>query len=145
MKISGFTLLETIVYCALFGVLMTSALVTVYSLMDSNDRAKQSISLIAEAAFINQKLVWVFTGAANVTAIDAQTVHIARPDLGTDNPLVLEAFSNNWYLTRGSAQPQALTGLPFAITEVVVNHNASELTIDYKLNGESFQFYTHIQ
>jgi type II secretory pathway pseudopilin PulG len=144
MKKQGFTLLETIIYCALFSILMTSAIGTVFALMDSTTRTKNAISIIAEANFVNQKLTWLFNGTVIVTIIDAHTIRITRADLGADNPVTLQASSSNLFLTRGSSQPKPLTGSPFIITNFSIDYDSPDLIINYAINGNTFRFESYV-
>ena len=145
MKHSGFTLLETIIYCALFSVLMTSAIVTVYALMYSNEKTEYQTNSIAEATFINEKLTWAFSNATEVEVINAHTVHIHRPDLLVQSPLVVEFKNNTLYLTRGNANAYRIVRPQFEVVIQSINFEDPVLTIKYKLNNTDFLFITSIK
>lgn len=144
MKQSGFTLLETIIYCALFSVLMTSALITVYALMNSNEVTHEQTKRIAEASFIQQKLEWVFSNATDVTIINAETIEIIRADLQTQNPLLLEFTNNNLYFSRGTSDGYILVNPKFQTTLISMQYINSKVTIVYRLNSTMFRFETYI-
>lgn len=145
MKNKGFTLLETIIYCAIFSVLMTSALVTVYSLMSSSVNTKQATAIIAEATFIQQKLDWIFLGATAVTMIDSVTLEVVRPDLSSNSPLQLEVENDTLYLKRGGADRQLLTQIPFIVENVIFIVSTSTVVIKYDINNQSFRFQANIK
>ena len=145
MKSSGFTLLETIIYCALFSVLMTSALVTVYALLASTSSTKHSTNITTETLFLQQKLGWVFSGATDVSVIDAETIAVTRPDLGADSPLVLHVTNDTLYLTRGAGAPLPLTGQPVKVTAVQIILLLPVVHIDYQVDGDSLRFEALMQ
>ncbi len=144
MKNKGFTLLETIMYCALFAILMSGAIVAVYALMGSSAETKQDTSIIAEAAFINQKLSWLLSGDFGVTQLSASSLLVVRPDLGADSPVTISVEDNNFFITRHSKQPQSLTGLPFKITDTILEVSTSTVSISYRINGTMFKYQNYI-
>ena len=140
MKTSGFTLLETIIYCALFSVLMTGALVTTYALMSSSASIAQQTNTIAESIFINQKLAWELSGADQIIKIDGKTLHIIRPDLGMDSPLIFNFYDDQLYLSRNASTQQLISGDSFKIKNEVIDISEDEIKITYSINQIPFMF-----
>ncbi len=145
MKNLGFTLLETIIYCALFSVLMTSAIVTVYALMGTTASTKKQTNIIAEATFITQKLSWAFTNATNVEIINANTIIISRPDLVLQSTLTLEFKDNSIYLARGTLSSQLLVSPYFDVSLQSLSYANKVIVINYSIDNTEFRFTTHIQ
>ncbi len=144
MKTFGFTILEVIIYCALFSVLMTGSIVTVYALMGSSAATTKSTSIVTEATFINQKFAWAFFGATDVLLIDSKTIKISRPDLSLDNPLILSEVGGGLYLTRSLASPVRLTGDQFIISDVLMSVVGSKVLIDYTIDDMPLRFETYL-
>ena len=142
MKNFGFTLLETIIYCALFSVLMTSAIVTVYALMDTTAATKKQTNIIAEATFITQKLSWAFTNATNVELINADTIIITRPDILIQSPLTLEFQNNSIYLSRGTFDSYLLVNPHFDVSLQSLSYANAVVIINYSINNTAFRFET---
>jgi len=140
MKSSGFTLLETIIYCALFSVLMSGAIVTVYALLSSSEKTGEQIQIVAEATFINQKLAWALSSATDVEIVNPFTLRIQRPDLPDDNPLQFNFSDNRVSLTRSTGSPHLLTGEQFIVSEVSMQIQDNSVLIYYKLNDTPFFF-----
>ncbi len=141
MKTQGFTLLETIIYCALFSILMTGVLVSVYALMNSSADITEKTNTIAESIFINQKFGWAISGATDVIKIDEKTIHVIHPDLGLDNPLVFYFYNEQLYLARGSSTPQLISGEHFKVKNEVIDLGTNEIKITYTLNSIPFVFF----
>jgi type II secretory pathway pseudopilin PulG len=145
MKYSGFTLIETILYCALLSVLMTGTIVTVFTLLESSRYTAHQTAIITEMSFIDQKMTWLLKGASTVTVIDSQTLLIQRPDLGTQSPLTLSADNETLLLTQGTEGPLPLTGLPYRITNVDITYVDFLLTMNYHINGIPFRFQANLE
>ena len=144
MKNSGFTLLETVIYCALFSMLMTSSIVTIYALIDSTNSTKDQTNIISEAAYINQKLSWVFSNATNITLINTFTIKVIRSDLSTQSPLQILFENNNLYLSRGNSLQYVLNDPHTKVTLQSIEYQNSQVIILYSLNGSKFTFTTLI-
>ncbi len=58
----GFTLIETIIYIALFTLLITSGFVSVYQLISGTDSLNTKIRIQKEGNFVLRKISWTLTG-----------------------------------------------------------------------------------
>ncbi len=151
MKIKGFTLLETLIYIALFGVLMSGALVTVYELLISSERTSSSVATITEGEFINRKLSWALSGAYAVSVPNAYTLIITRSDLGFESPLQFSMHDGGMYLKRGTQEETRLTGDAFSIADVSIETVPSQdnlpmlVRITYTVNLMPFIYETYLR
>lgn len=64
----GFSLIEAVVYIALLGLLMTSALATAYQLVNSSSGLNAKNTAGEEGNFVMRKLNWALSGAQTVIA-----------------------------------------------------------------------------
>jgi hypothetical protein len=65
----GFTLIETVIYIALLGMLMTGAVVTTYELMLSAGSSNSKNTTGEEGNFVLRKLDWALTGTSTLARI----------------------------------------------------------------------------
>jgi hypothetical protein len=150
MKHRGFTLIETVVYVGLFGVLMTGGVVTLYALMTSIADNRTVLATYTEMQFVHQKVAWSLMGATAVTAISSSSLEINRPDLGFDSPLVISVTDEQFYLTRGDGPELLLSSVDVPITDAVfiVEVNPltlhTEVTLQYFARGIPFSYRTVI-
>lgn len=150
MNERGFTLLETLIYIALFSVLMTGALITVYELLLSSEYNRMHISIQEEGTFIQRKLNWAFKGATDVSLLNAHTIIITRPDLHSQSPLIIRFDDTTVYFKRGTHDEVVLTGKEFAVTDVVMSISPSlgnippQVRISYKVNDVPYVYYHHL-
>jgi type II secretory pathway pseudopilin PulG len=63
-SISGFTLIETLLYIALFSVVVGGCIMTAVALIESSTSVRQRTAIEAEGAFIVQKIEWALTGSS---------------------------------------------------------------------------------
>lgn len=73
----GFTLLETIIYIGLFGIIFSGIFVSIYPLFTGAERLTRNIVIEGETAFILAKIHYAF--AHTITSPDA-TVSVPSPD-----------------------------------------------------------------
>jgi prepilin-type N-terminal cleavage/methylation domain-containing protein len=63
---SGFTIIELIIYLALFAIIIGGALVGVYNLTEGSDRNQANIVIYEEGSFIGKKIENALNGADNI-------------------------------------------------------------------------------
>jgi type II secretory pathway pseudopilin PulG len=71
---SGFTLIETVVYLALFGFIMSGAVLSAYQLIEASGRSNTRAMLSEEGDFISAKIDWVLSGVQTVVTPVTPTV-----------------------------------------------------------------------
>lgn len=77
----GFTMMETLIYIALFGIIMSGAVVGTYNLMEGGNRNIDSTKIEEEGTFINRKLGWALSKATDATVSGGgSTIKIFRND-----------------------------------------------------------------
>lgn len=64
---SGFTLIEVVIYIALFGILFGGAIVASYSVIESSGRNQTRAQLQAEGDFLLGKIAYALSGAQSIS------------------------------------------------------------------------------
>lgn len=75
---SGFTLVETMIYVALFAIIMAGAIVSIYGIIGSSARNQTKAMAEEEGSFLLGKIDWVLTGVV----IQSGTSSISMPAAG---------------------------------------------------------------
>ena len=78
----GFTLLETLIYIALLGMLLTGVLLTAYPLFTGAERITKNVTAEGEAAFILRKISWALSSATSVSVPNSTTLTIQHASAG---------------------------------------------------------------
>ena len=104
---SGFTLIETIIYIALFSLIMSGAVVGMYTLFESTAHNNSEAQLEEEGNYLSQKIDWYLSqvktiqspptsgGVLSIIQNDGSTVTIdtrsgnLRIQINSDDPVVL--------------------------------------------------------
>jgi type II secretory pathway pseudopilin PulG len=73
----GFTLIETVVYIGLLSIIMGSALVTAYQLLQSSDTTSAHDAVGMEGDFVLRKLAWAL-GDAQSLSVSAHALAIRQ-------------------------------------------------------------------
>jgi len=118
----GFTLIEIIIYIALFTLLMGTAFVTAYQLIEGSNKLNVKTAIQQEGNFVVRKINWVITNLdPSVTPIIggslpcSQTLRIEKINF-INNPVVVSRNSSNETLEI----QEGLTVLPLTTNNVQV-------------------------
>jgi type II secretory pathway pseudopilin PulG len=76
---SGFTLIETVIYIALLGIIMAGAVTGAYEVMQGSTNISAKTTVQDEGGFVLRKLEWALTGLSGTPTVAgsgcAQTLH----------------------------------------------------------------------
>lgn len=81
----GFTLIEVIIYIALFSLLLGTAFVTAFQLIDNSGKLGIKSTTKEEGNFVIRKFIWALTGVGTITT----------PFAGTTNNLEVTKYDGN--------------------------------------------------
>lgn len=152
----GFTLIETLVYVALFALLMSVAAATLYNLLEGGDRTRVAIGVQEEGTFINRKINWALTGASAVqVSPDGMTLTVTRPDLGTQSPLTVIADGATMTIVRNTGDPVVLNNERFLVERPAAGPLFSiqpasggkppSMTVNFRIQESPFIFKTYVR
>lgn len=113
MNNHGFTLIETLIYIALFALIMGSGVAASFYIIDSAEKEKTSINAIADAQFFLRKMDWALTGvdAVNFPPSGASGFSLSVNKHGfSSNPVIIDALSGHARVAVGLGSPIELTG-----------------------------------
>jgi type II secretory pathway pseudopilin PulG len=100
----GFSLIETIIYIALFSIIMTGAFVTAYQLLDGSGRLNAKAITAEEGNFAVKKIEWAMTNLdpSSTPTVGGsgcfQTLSIQRTSDPTNVAISLETVGGKNYL-----------------------------------------------
>lgn len=123
----GFTLIEMLIYLALFSLIIGGFLVATFQIIQGNDSAQQKAVVEEEANFLLRKIDWALSGVGSINAplpgLTRPTLSITKPGLPAgQNPLVFNFSSGNIWLQRGTGSPAILNSSNVAISNLLFNH-----------------------
>lgn len=151
-KDKGFTLMETLIYIALFGILMSGAVIGVYNLIVNNDHNILENRIQEEGTFINRKINWALTGATAISVDGGGTIiTITRPLLGLQSPLRITNTGGVIYISRGTGISVALTSDRFNAHDLFfvytagVNGRPPSVYISFFINDKQFTFRNYLR
>lgn len=115
----GFTLIEMIIYLALFSILIGGAVVAVYSVFESGDRNQTHAMLQEEGNFLAAKINWTLSGAEAISspAVNATGGVLTLTKFGSSDELEIE-------LSPGGDMTLSVGGNP----EVVLNNTNVDIS-----------------
>lgn len=146
-KNKAFTLIETIIYAALFSVIIGLTIGAVYNIIEGSDDLQKNIIADAEAHFLMRKIGWVLTG---VSAINLPVSGATGASLSVDktsysqNPVVFDLDSGNMRIKKDIGSPVILNNANITVSDLEFQHLAAGLyrpaaiKVSFKVNGEPF-------
>ena len=125
-KKRAFTLMEMMIYVALFGVLMSGAVIGAYNLMEGGGRNVSAEGKQEEGTFINRKISWALSGATSAAVSGGgSALTVVRPDLGAQSPLVISGADPLLTIARGGGAALPLNSERFPVHNVLFTYQAS--------------------
>jgi prepilin-type N-terminal cleavage/methylation domain-containing protein len=113
---SGFTLIESIIYLALFSIVIAGGMIAAYGIIQSSDNGSNHITLQEEANFILRKINWAMTGSNTITVISSPpSLSVTKSGLPI---LLFDMSSSDLRLTRGSGSPITLNSSNIKISNL---------------------------
>lgn len=75
---SGFTLIEVIIYIALFAIVVGGGMVATYQIISGTDAGTNHVILQEEANFLLHKIDWAMTGATSFSSLPSSSLIISK-------------------------------------------------------------------
>ena len=144
--------METIIYIALFSLLMSGAVIGAYNLLEGSDRNIVATSIQEEGTFLNRKINWALSGATGVTVSGGgQSITITRPDLGLESPLVISGEGSNATISRGTAGPVLLNRERYPVSSLKfvyaasINGRPASVAVSFLIKDKLFNFRKYMR
>ena len=124
----GFTLIEALIYLALFGILMGGAIVAAYNIYESGSRISARIIVLEEGNFLLAKINWALSGisAVNFPLVGSTGSKLLVTTVDSAiGSISIESGGTDIVMTQGG------------VTQTLNNTNVTvdNLLFDYKQNG----------
>lgn len=153
MSTRGFTLIETIIYIALFGLLITGAVIGAYNLLEGGRRNVDATGIQEEGTFLNRKISWALSGATSASVSESgEELTIVRADLGAQSPLVISGNGTILTIARGvSGTPTQLNSDRYPVSDVRfvytigVNGRPPSVSVNFMIEGKAFNLRKYIR
>jgi prepilin-type N-terminal cleavage/methylation domain-containing protein len=111
----GFTLMETMIYIALFSVLIGGAVVSAYHVLQGGNRNQEAVEVQQEGTFINRKVNWEIAKADSAQIVSGALV------LQPGNVVIKESSGRITLARAGgteyplNAEPLTISGTTFTV------------------------------
>lgn len=124
-KISGFTLIETLIYIGIFIILVGGIALFAANLQTSRLRAQILLEVNDQGASVVRLITQSIRNAESINSPalggSAAALNLAMADPAV-NPIIFFVSGENLYITEGSGQPMALTNNKVKITDLIFNN-----------------------
>ncbi len=157
MKNKGFTLIEVLIYIALSAVLMGSAFITVYQLIDGSRKLNSKNTTQEEGNFVIRKIGWALSGINPSTtptitgAACSRSISIVKSDTSL-SPIVIRLNSSGAinYIEMnkngGTFYPITTSNVSVACLEFIsLSGSPSGITATATIDGKVFNITKYIR
>ncbi|MDO8520653.1 MAG: hypothetical protein Q7S52_00895 [bacterium] len=145
METGGFTLIEALLYIALFTLVVGGGLLTIFGLLQSSEQTRQRIAIEAEGNFIMKKLDWAMNGStisAPASGGTGTTLSLARD--GDTYVFTFPVGTTIWLSEDGGVTNVPLNTANAPASNVTFTHIAGPgVEYTFLLGGKQFGPKTH--
>ena len=121
----GFTLLEVLIYIALFSLLMTGAMTTTCNVLEGVARAQTHSMMQEEGGFVLAKIAWVLANAHVVTEPSSGATGTSLRTIGFDSSLSkVDVLGTRVRLDQGGG-PEVLTNGDMQVMHLFFVHTGT--------------------
>ena len=141
----GFTLIEVIIYIALFAFIIGTGVSAAYYIIDSSAKGKSETGTIAEGEFLMRKIDWALTGAST-TSISSGKLFINKNGF-SPNPIEFDrdSISNRARVTIGGSG-YYLTSSSTKVTNIeFISIGTSGIIASSTIDGKHFEITKYIR
>ncbi len=123
---SGFTLVEVLVYIALFSILVSGVLVSVYTMLESSGRDGTQTMMLEEGNFLLDKIGWVVSDVQIINSpaqnTTGTTLSVTPWDTSVGNPVVVCVGAQHMTIRYGTGVTQQLNNTNVWLTDASFTH-----------------------
>ena len=133
---NGFTLIELVVYLALFSLLFGGIVLAAYNVIEASSRSQVKAMLQEEGDFLVSKINWTLSSVQSVSSPSSTSVScdagiastflsVAKYSPPNGNPLAIALSGTDMTLTQGSNPSQILNNSSVAVSNLDFIHAAA--------------------
>lgn len=139
---TGFTLIESIIYLALFAIIIGGGMVATYQIIQATDASTNHVILQAEANFLFRKIDWALNGATSITtpadATPTTNLIVNKNINGSPTELTFTLSGTDLALERGSAGANILNSSSITVDALSFKQDPTDsITTDFTLTTYS--------
>ena len=124
---TGFTIIELVIYLALFAIVMSGAISAVYNIFESSERNQTRAMLQDEGDFLLAKVEWSLTSLQTINSPPAplsdSVLWVTRWDTAAGNPWVIDLYGTDMRLSRSGNPPQTLNNSNVQVSNLAFTHS----------------------
>ncbi len=136
---TGFTLIEIIVYVALFGIMIGGIITSVYDLSQSSDNTDTKVTAGEEINFLIRKLDWLLVGAKGSSVVvsdSGKEISFKNPSLSANTIVLRLNVTTNDIEIEKDGKISALTTKNVKVENLQFSYSSKKIvSTSIKING----------
>lgn len=120
MNSRGFTLLETVIYTVLVGIVMAAVVGTTRAVFLTNQKTQAHLMVQENARSATERILFRIRNANSITApaIGSDTSLALAMTAAAQNPTIFSVSNGTLFITEGASPMAALTGTHIEVTNI---------------------------
>lgn len=144
MNRSGFTLIECLIYLAIFGVFMSGLVVTLGNLNYRLVERERDFIALRDQQFIYDKIEWLLNTADVVTVLDMSSLELQLES----EALQLVSTSGRLFILSTSRAPESISPAYMTIENCIVTEETigsdRHITVSYTVNNKTASHHIYV-
>ena len=153
-NLSGFTLIETLLYSLFFAFIIGSALGATFQIVQGSQSLTNKTIVEDEANFVLKKIEWTLTGVKTinqpVSGSSGPILSVDKDDYGS-NPVIIDLFNGDLRIKKGSANPVILNSQNITASSLSFEHIKASATspaavrANFKISDQPFEIIKYLR
>ena len=137
---AGFTLIETLIYIALFGVILGGIVISSYPLITGADKLSQRVVAESEAQFVLHKIAWAvsYSPVSSITGGSTLSINFTAGSPITFTQAAGVITMNGSALSASRVNFSSFSVTPSTLLAPVVGNAPRQFTVSFTADGEAF-------
>ncbi len=137
----AFILIEIILYIGIFSLIMSGILISIYSLIESNNLNQTKAMVQTEGSFLIGKIDWTLSGIKKINSpnINSNLLSVTKYDLTIEDPIIITVEGNIMSIKKGSSEALDLNNSNTTISCPLSGCFKHEVQVDEEFSPESIE------
>lgn len=155
MKLNkGFTLIEILIYLALFSIIIGGVLVTAYQVIEASHKTASRVVIEEEANFLLRKIEWALSAVSLINApaagMSGSTLSINKVGFSA-SPIIFELDSSNLRIKKYAEEAAILNSSRVSISNLTFHHLAAGgnkpagIRVNFQVNDQLFELIKYLR
>lgn len=146
---SGFTLLETVIYIGISGLILVGMIASMYPLLQSTEETAHKVLINNESLFVMRKISWLISNSASIQIpAEGNRANVLQIKSNSEDIYTVTEKSGSITLSKNTAPILPLTNQRVFIENFSVSRESGKIRVEFDANKKHqgpIEFLLHPQ